>query len=131
MPTPEPIASPSAEEAVEFIRDTFRSVWSIEVLGQLRAHVDRTIAEGDLVREMRASLLVVRQSLESLMAAGLVSIHGDDTICYAPATPRLGALADAALEYYRKNPDAARRVIVAALNPGATAFAAAFKLRKD
>jgi hypothetical protein len=36
-----------------------------------------------------------------------------------------------AIDFYRKSPDKVRRLIVAQASPGITAFAEAFRLRKD
>ena len=43
----------------------------------------------------------------------------------------LNFLAGAVEEAYLKSPDAIRRLIVSAANPGAAAFADAFRLRKE
>jgi hypothetical protein len=40
-------------------------------------------------------------------------------------------LVKAAIDLYRKSPDKVRRLIVAQAAPGITAFADAFKLRRD
>ena len=41
----------------------------------------------DLVRELRASDVIVAERLEALQAAGLVSPEADGTFRYAPAAP--------------------------------------------
>ena len=40
-------------------------------------------------------------------------------------------LIDAAIQLYAKSPDKVRRLIISAASPGLTAFADAFRLRKD
>ena len=119
------------DEVQAFIVASFRSVWTLEVLRLLRAEPERAFAKPELVEALRASALVVDQSLAALLAAGLVVTDRDDAAQYAPANPRLAALAEAAEQLYAKSPDAVRRLIVAAANPGITAFADAFKLKGD
>jgi len=119
------------DEIRAFIVASFRSVWTLEVLRVLRAEPGRAFARPELVEALRASALVVDQSLAALLAAGLVVTDRDDAAHYGPANPRLAALAEAAEQLYAKSPDAVRRLIVAAANPGITAFADAFKLKGD
>ena len=74
---------------------------------------------------------MVTQSVESLAAAGLVLVEADGSACYAPGSAGLDRLVGQAEALYAKSPDAVRRMIVSAANPGITAFADAFRLRKD
>ena len=122
---------PPAADLSNFIRSTFRSVWALELLCFLRQHRDRSVGHEEMVAGLRGSDLVVTQSIASLEAAGLLLVEPDGGARYAPASPDLDALAGAAEETYVKSPDAVRRLIVSAANPGAAAFADAFRLRKD
>lgn len=79
---------------------------------------------------LRASDSIVAQSIDALMAAGLVATESD-TARYLPASPDLDRKAEEAEAYYVKSPDAVRRLIVMSANGGLTAFADAFRLRKD
>ena len=80
---------------------------------------------------LRGSDLVVTQSVDALTAAGLVLAEADGSARYAPACADLDRLVGQAEALYGTSPDAVRRMIVAAANPGITAFADAFRLRKD
>lgn len=120
----------SSLELEQFITSSFRSVWALEVLCHLRKTADRCVAAVDLVATLRASELIVGQSLAELTAAGLVHVLDDGSARYAPATPRLDQLAAAAEARYATAPDAVRRIIVKAANPGATAFADAFRFKR-
>lgn len=122
---------PSAADLSNFIRSTFRSVWALELLCFLRQHRDRGVAHEEMVAGLRGSDLVVTQSVASLEAAGLLLVEPGGGARYAPASADLDALAGAAEETYLKSPDAVRRLIVSAANPGAAAFADAFRIRKD
>jgi hypothetical protein len=120
----------SKEEVSSFIRASFRSVWALELLCFLRQNRGRSLTHTDMVAGLRGSDLVVTQSVVSLAAAGLVLAEGDGAARYNPATAELDQLVAQAEALYARSPDAVRRMIVAAANPGITAFADAFRLRK-
>jgi DNA-binding transcriptional ArsR family regulator len=119
------------EEIRSFIGASVRSVWSLELLCHLRRSADQDFTPEELITALRASDLVVRQSLSELGAVGLVVADEDGRVRYAPATEEIGQLASAAEALYAKAPDAVRRIIVNAANPGLTAFANAFRLRGE
>jgi hypothetical protein len=122
---------PGSQELMRFIRSTFRSVWSLELLCFLMKHADRDWTRDELVAALRASDLIVRESLAALAAAGLVVVHADGAVRYQPAGPSLAASAEAAEQLYARSPDAVRRAIVSAASGDIAAFADAFRLRKD
>lgn len=121
----------SGEDVESFIRSTFRSVWALELLILLRQNRDRSLSHDEMVKRLRGSDLVVRHSIDSLAAAGLVIPEEDGSARYSPASAALDALTSKTEKIYARSPDAVRRLIVAAATPGLTAFADAFKLRKD
>lgn len=114
-----------------FIASSFRSVWAIELLLHLKRNADRSWAKAELVETLRASELVVSNALRSLAASGLVVEDEGDGVRYAPASPDIEQLADATEALYAKKPDAVRRIVVASATGGLTAFADAFRLRRD
>jgi hypothetical protein len=122
---------PSQQDVSSFIAATFRSVWALELLCFLRQERSRSLSHEEMVAGLRGSDLVVSQSVDSLTAAGLVLAEADGSARYCPASDDLDALVEAAAALYAKSPDAVRRTIVAAANPAITAFADAFRLRKD
>jgi len=122
---------PPDEEVSSFIRATFRSVWALELLCFLRQNRDRNLTRAEMVAGLRGSELVVTQSVDALTAAGLVLADADGSARYGPASEDLDRLAEGAQALYAKSPNAVRRTIVAAANPGLTAFADAFRLWKD
>jgi hypothetical protein len=121
---------PSEQEVSNFIQATFRSAWALELLCFLTKHRDRSLSHAEMVTGLRGSDLVVTQSVESLAAAGLILVEEDESARYSPMTPELERLVAAAEAMYAKSPDAVRRMIVSSANPGITAFADAFRLRK-
>lgn len=119
------------QDIKRFIRATFRSVWSLELLCFLRKHPERDWAATELVSVLRASDLVMEQSLAALTAAGLVVTDAKGAARYQPATPALDLLAAETEAIYARSPDAIRRMIVSSVNGDLTAFADAFRFRKE
>lgn len=122
---------PSKDDIAEFIQATFQSVWALELLFFLRQKEGRSLSRAEMVAGLRGSELVITQSVESLVRAGLVAADADGAARYAPANARLAALAAKAEDRYAKSPDAVRRLIVSAANPALTAFVDAFRFRRD
>lgn len=122
---------PPKDKLRDFIAASFRSVWALELLCLLRRNRDRTLSHEEMISGLRASQLVVTQGLETLSAAGLVVLEADGAARYGPASKALDNLVVATEEFYARSPDAVRRIIVSAANAGLTAFADAFRLRRD
>lgn len=119
----------STDDILRFIASSFRSVWALELLLVLKSE-QRSWSHDELVTTMRASELVVTKALAALEAAGLATSHGDKAQ-YMPVSEEVSALVVEAEALYAKRPDAVRRAIIAASSGDATAFAEAFRLRKD
>ena len=122
---------PSQNEIIGFIRSNFRSVWSLETLFFLRTHRERAWSTAELVSGLRASDAIVTQSLDALIAGGLVATEEDGCARYRPASVELDQLVEGTQTHYAKSPDAVRRQIILSAQGGLTAFADAFKLRRD
>jgi hypothetical protein len=122
---------PSTEDITSFIKGTFLSAWALELLGFLMRNPETRYSHEEMVAALRGSDLVVTQSVNALGAAGLLLREDDGSARYAPASPDLAALAEGAIALYATSPDAVRRMIVSAANPSLSAFADAFRLRKD
>ena len=121
---------PDSAETLSFIRSSFRSVWALELMCVLRSAPNRSFTSNELVDRLRASDLVVRQSIEALLVAGLVLVEGDSAR-YGPANAEIDRLAGAAESLYRRRPDTVRRTIVMSGTDPLSAFSDAFRLRKD
>lgn len=122
------MASPS-DDLLRFIGSSFRSVWALELILILKRE-RRVWARDELVSTMRASELVVSKAVDALVAAGLASVEGHG-VTYMPINDAVAACVDELEKLYAVRPDAVRRAIVSASATGATAFAEAFKLRRD
>lgn len=122
---------PARHDISNFIRTTFRSVWALELLCLMRREPEREWRHADLVSALRASDLVVDQSLAGLAAAGLVAMLSEDSAKYQPASEKLDRLAQEAEAQYASSPDKVRRLIIHAAHGGLSAFADAFRVRRD
>ncbi len=119
----------SDEDVLRFIAASFPSVWALELLLTLRS--ERRIWTGqELLATLRASELVVSKALDALVIAGLASIE-DDGAVYAPVNRDVEVSVDRVEKLYRTRPDAVRRAIVSMGTSSATAFADAFKIRRE
>ena len=120
---------PEATDLAAFIHDTFRSVWTLELLLFLKEHAATAWQNDSLVLALRASDVVVSNSVESLLAAGLV-LKDKRGAQYAPATQDLGDLVEEAQRLYVRKPDAVRRMI-ASQPSNLAAFSDSFRLKRD
>jgi hypothetical protein len=127
----DPFRMPAKQEIFAFIRSHFRSVWALETLALLRQNRDRELTRAEMVTGLRGSDLVVVQSVQALAAVGLVTAAADGSARYGPASAALDDLVARTQALYAERPDAVRRMIVEAGNPGIAAFADAFRLRKE
>jgi hypothetical protein len=119
----------SQGQLVSFIRESVRSVWALELLLLLRRTPDRLWTEEALVRELRASLPLVRDNLAVFETSGLVACEAGGCR-YAPASPVLAGLCDELERRYRESPV---RLINAIASPKdkLQTLADAFKLKGD
>ena len=120
----------SDEDLKRFISASFPSVWSLELLLLLKREAGFHGRE-ELITKLHGSELVVTQALGWLIAGGLVTLDGEGRASYRPASPDLASLVEQTKDLYGRKPDAVRRLIVAGSAPGLTAFADAFRFRKD
>lgn len=120
-----------SQDVDEFIRSTFRSVWTLELLSLLRRSPGSGWSPPQLVAALRASDVVVSQGTASLLAAGLIVIEADGDIRYQAASAAIEALAAETEQLYAKRPDLVRRMIVARGSHGITSFANAFRIREE
>jgi hypothetical protein len=122
---------PADEDLASFIRSSFSSVWALELMLHLKRSGEQDWSSAELVEALRASDLVVAGGLRSLVAAGLAIEHEDGRVRFAPASADLRRLADETESLYARKPDGVRRLIIASATDGLTAFADAFRLRRD
>jgi hypothetical protein len=114
-----------------FLRGTVRSVWELELLLLLRLQRARLWTADELVHDLRASVLIVGDSLDALQKAGLVSRNANDQYQYWPIAPELDHLVDDVAMAYASSPVAVTEAILSAPNSSVRIFADAFKIKKD
>lgn len=119
----------ASPDLLRFIRSSFRSVWALEILLYLKRERGSSTRD-QLVSSLRASEQVVSRALDSLVAGGLVSLD-DGGVSYMPVNSDVAECVEQLEQLYARRPDAVRRAIVSGTENGATAFADAFRLRKD
>lgn len=122
---------PHRKDIDSFIGTSFRSVWALELLKYLAENPGTYHTSDELIAVLRASEAVVSQSVQNLTAAGLAVVDDEGRVAYFEAPGEGSALVNAAIALYGRSPDMVRRLIVAQCTPGVTAFADAFRLRKD
>jgi hypothetical protein len=112
-----------------FLRSTFGSIWSLELLLELRDRPDHLWTPGELIQALRASEHVLARSIGDLATAGLVIVDEDGRARYAPATPEIERTVADVAAYYAARPGAVRRLIVGSAD-SVSSFADAFRFRK-
>jgi hypothetical protein len=117
------------EEVADFIRSTFRSVWTLE-LWLLLKRDRRGWSAREIVAALRASDLIVSRGLGALAAAGLIVIEDGGAASFRAGAAADARLADRVEALYAQSPDAVRRLI-AGPGSGLAAFAESFRLRRD
>ena len=117
------------EDVLRFIAASFPSVWALELLLALKRE-RRAWTREQLVAALRASDLVVSKALDALIAAGLASVDHQGAL-YCPANHDMDECMNHVERLYRKRPNMVRRTIVSAGTSSATAFANAFRFRRD
>jgi hypothetical protein len=122
---------PADQEVINFIRASFRSIWSMELLLLLKSDPEKCWSQDELVTRLRGSDSVVAQGIESLVAGGLVALSDNEEACYAPASEDIRRLSSASEDLYRRKPDAVRRIIVLSSSDQLSAFADAFRLKGE
>lgn len=119
------------DELRDFLRHSLRSVWNIELLLWLSRHQAMSWPAADLVRELRASDLVVSQGVEGLRQAGLIIAETSGTYRYSPVTPDLDRLVQQLERVYRERPSTVTKALFSAPADKLSTFADAFRLKKD
>jgi hypothetical protein len=108
---------PGQQEVSAFIRSTFPSVWSLELMVFLRDNRERAWTREEMIAALRGSDEIVAQSLARLAAAQLIETAPDGfaagAVCYRPVTPALDELVAAAEALHARSPAMVRRWIVA------------------
>jgi DNA-binding MarR family transcriptional regulator len=117
------------EQVRSFISRHVESVLDLDILLAARA-ADGPRAAGELARELRLNEAASAAALEKFAAAGLLT-REDDCYSYRPRDRDLAADADALADAYARRRVSVIRFIYKRPSEGVSAFADAFRLRKD
>lgn len=117
------------EDVIGFVSATIKSIWALELLLLMRATRQQAWSAEDLVRELRASMLVVHEALTQLSQAGLLADDAAGLLYYRPASPQLASFVDDTESLYRAKPLAVINAIASAPNDKLRIFADAFRLK--
>lgn len=113
-------------DLLSFVRQHIRSAWTLELLLLLRRDPARSWDSPELVRELRASRMLVNDNLRRLDAAGLAIRDDQQRWRYWVAAPDLDALCGELEKAYRERPVALLSLITR-LNDPLQSLADAFK----
>lgn len=117
------------EDVLAFVGATVKSLWALELLLLMRGERNRAWQTDELVRELRASRVVVREALAGLSGAGLMTTDEAGQVCYRPASGQLDSFVAAAQALYETKPLAVINAIASAPNEKLRIFAEAFRLK--
>ena len=118
------------EDVLAFVSATVKSIWALELLLLLYRERNRAWHTEDLVRELRASTVVVREALTSLAGTGLIATDDAGLSCYRPASEQIDSFVAAAQALYLAKPLTVINAIAAAPNEKLRIFAEAFRLKE-
>ncbi|NNM76572.1 hypothetical protein HJG53_06610 [Sphingomonas sp. ID1715] len=119
----------SDDDTENFIRSSFGSIWSLELLLTLWRHRDRQWRRAELIETLRASEQVLARSCSDLHTAGLIA-EEDEIVRYAPASPEIDAQVTRIGALYASRPAFVRRLIVGGPQDAIERFADAFRFRQ-
>ena len=118
------------EDVLAFVSATVKSIWALELLLLMYRERNRAWQTEELVRELRASTVVVREALASLAGSGLIATDEAGRSCYRLASEQLDSFVGAAQALYNAKPLAVINAIAAAPNEKLRIFAEAFRLKE-
>jgi hypothetical protein len=113
-----------------FVREHVRSVWALELLLALKREADRCWRVDELVRDLRASTMLVTTNLPAFERSGLAVRDDSGCFRYAPANAVLDELVAALEQAYRERPVAIINLISRPAD-AVQSLADAFKFRGD
>lgn len=119
-----------SQKLERFLRTSIRSAWELELLLLLRKEPLRTWSAAELVRQLRASGLVINDALAALQRADIVAVEETGRFRYRPANADLAAVVDELAEAYANVPTSIMDIIWSTPRSNIEIFADAFRLRK-
>jgi len=119
---------PIEDDVLALIRSSIRSIWALELLLLLHKDRRREWTESELVRELRGSQPIVRDSLTALQSAGAVAVQAGSAL-YQPCTDSIADVVERLVRVYEQRPTAVMKAIAAAPDDRIQTFADAFRFK--
>lgn len=116
------------KDILSFVQTAMRSVWSLELLLFLRRNRERRWQDGELIKELRGSEMIVSRAIQDICLVGLAARDEDGTV-YRPLSPALENMADEIEKLYAAKPMAVISAVVKAPDEKLRLFSDAFKLK--
>ena len=120
--------SQSEAELLAFVKATIRSISALELIIYLRRQRQHSFGVGKLVSELRSSELVISQSLDQLVRAGLAIGGPESGYCYQQSSQQVDALCQQLEIEYARKPVKIISAILDAPNEKLRIFSDAFRL---
>ena len=117
------------DTVLAFVRDTIRSIWSLELLLLLQRDNTRSWKVSELVVALHANTRLITEGLATLTSAGLVENEANCVYRYHPSTPELADTVTELAALHERKPVTVVRVILSAPNAKIRTFADAFRFR--
>lgn len=114
-------------ELISFVRRSLRSIWALEVLLFVRRHSPQSVRCDTIVRELRATPVLVRRLVEQLTAEHLVVPESDEAVHFHASTPELERLCELLDAASRDRPIALREAIIGSQDAKLKNFSDAFR----
>jgi hypothetical protein len=118
------------DNLLALVRDTIRSVWTLELLVLMQQGADRAWPTAELVAAMRANTRVVTEGLAALESVGLVRLDEVGMYRYRPVSPALAETIRQVVDLYNRKPLAVVRTILTSPSDKIQTFADAFRFRR-
>lgn len=119
------------EHVQRFVRNSIKSVWTLDLLLMMRRDSGRSWTVESLTQESRTNRTLVGDILSDLGRSGLIEAVAPDSYRYGPANPELAGLVEELARIYAERPITVVKEIVSAPNEKIQTFADAFKIKKD
>ena len=116
---------------VDFLRQTVRSNWGLEVLLLLRSTHTRTWSASELCNEIRGSIPLVQDILDTYVRAQLVRHETPGKYRYAPIDAHADSIVTELTQLHAEYPLALIKEIIRTPNEKIKMFVDAFRLKKD
>lgn len=120
-----------SEPALQFVRRSIKSVWTLDLMVLMRRHRERAWTPDALAVELRGNRALVQEALSNLVLAGLLVAEPDGSYRYQPAKAELETVAAEIERHYIERPLALIKAIASAPNEKIQSFADAFRFKKD